>query len=83
MKKPGSMARFPLRISMLALSVRGGRQFADLIFELELAPLQFGDLEIIDGRMLGHFAEFLFDFPVLLLQFRKMGLQCHGQLSFH
>ena len=55
---------------------------ADFVFQMELAPLQIGDFEIVCGGVVRNLDELALDFTVLLLQLCKMGLHGHVQLSF-
>lgn len=49
----------------------------DLVFHVELAPLELGDLQAVDGWMRECFGEFLFECPVPSFQFRKMRFNRH------
>ena len=81
MKKPGSAPGFPI-ISIAPGQLGSGLNLADFVFQMELAPLQFGNFEIVCGGMVRNLVELALDFAVLLLQLCKMGLHGHVQLSF-
>jgi hypothetical protein len=53
-------------------------RFLDSILELQLAPLQFGQSEIVRSGMGEFFFKFALQSPVQLLEFGKIRLNGHG-----
>jgi hypothetical protein len=49
----------------------------DLVFYIELAPLEFGDFQAVRRWMRESFGDFLFECPVPSFQFRKMRFNRH------
>src|SRR5262249_6550393 len=52
-------------------------QTREFVLHLQLAALQFGDLEVVDGRMRHRVGNFLLERLMLPFQFRKMRLDGH------
>src|SRR5262249_36497160 len=52
-------------------------QLRDFILHMQLAALEVGDGEVVDGRMRQSVIEFLFERLMLPFQFRKMRLDGH------
>jgi hypothetical protein len=46
-------------------------QSGNLVFQLQLATFEFGDFEVVCGRVRHDLVDFVFECPVPLFQFRK------------
>jgi hypothetical protein len=54
-------------------------QAFDLVLDHQFAALQFGDVQVVCGKMHERFVQFVFKALVFAFKFNKMRLYCHAK----